>query len=78
MRIIAITRQLRVVFYVLVLCAVLLSVTGCNMGAPGMTSQEVHRRHIDSINTNKLLWQDEIDAWLLLDRPSRLGSRLVR
>lgn len=78
MKISTIIRQFRVICCLCVLCAVVLSVAGCNMGAPGLTSKEVHRRHLDVVNTSKVQWQDDIDAWLLLDRPSRLGGKLVR
>jgi hypothetical protein len=52
------------------------SLTGCS--APGRTSAEVHRNHINVIQTNWLMIQDDIDAALMLDKPSRLTEMTVR
>ncbi len=52
--------------------------TGCFAGSPGETTSEVHRRHMRVINTQKQQIQDDIDAVLLLDRPSRLTAIPIR
>jgi len=52
--------------------------TGCFAGSPGETRGEVHRRHMRVISTDKLQRQDDIDALLLLDRPSRLSEKPIR
>jgi hypothetical protein len=49
---------------------------GC--AAPARTAQEVHRNHINVIQTNWIMIQDDIDAALLLDRPTRLSEMVVR
>lgn len=64
------------VILVILLAAVSILATGC--AAPGMTKKEVHRRHIDMVNNNLLQMQDDIDAVLLIDRPSRLSDMVVR
>lgn len=56
---------------------VVVLMSGCN-GAPGRTAQEVHRNHINVIQTNWIMIQDDIDAALLLDRPTRLSEMVVR
>ncbi len=58
------------------LVAVTILATGC--AAPGLTKDEVHRRHVDTWDTRKLQLQDDIDAWLMIDRPSRLSRMYVR
>ena len=60
----------------LVLVAVSLLATGC--AAPGMTPNEVHRRHVDTWSIQKLQFQDSVDAFLLIDRPGRLSPMYVR
>jgi hypothetical protein len=50
--------------------------TGC--GAPGETWAEVNRRHHRVITTDMLQLQSDLDAWLLLDRPSRSSQFMVR
>ena len=55
----------------------LTTLTGC-MSAPGMTSQEVHRRHMNMIKQDTLMLQDDIDAVFMIDRPSRLTPYSTR
>lgn len=61
---------------IVLLAAVTILATGC--AAPGLTKDEVHRRHVDTWDTRKLQLQDDIDAWLMIDRPSRLSRMYVR
>ncbi len=62
----------------LCLCVVLAGMlTGC-VGAPGETSDEVHTRHVGVVKENWIQAQDDIDAILMLDKPSRLSDKLVR
>jgi hypothetical protein len=61
----------------LVVVGVLLTVVGC-AGSPGMTSQEVHRQHMNYVNTNWLMLQQDIDQFLMIDRPSRLSDMVSR
>jgi hypothetical protein len=53
-----------------------LFVTGCK--APGLPKEQVHMRHADSVHQNMLQFQDDIDSFFLIDRPSRLSPMLVR
>jgi hypothetical protein len=69
----------------LVAAAVILtSLTGCSSGkayglaAPGLTKEEVNQRHVDTIRTNMVQLQDDIDAFFLFDRPGRLNRLVVR
>ncbi len=61
---------------VLGVAMVVVVMSGC--AAPGRTAQEVHRNHINVIQTNWIMIQDDIDAALLLDRPIRLSDMVVR
>jgi len=55
---------------------VLLLATGCK--GPGMTQKEVNRRHLNTLDVNTQLIQDDIDKVLLLDQPSRQTEFIVR
>lgn len=66
-------------FYMI--CVILLTsaaglLTGC--AATGATQEEVHRRHVDTWSTQKLQLQDDIDAWLMIDRPPRTSRAYIR
>ena len=62
----------------LCLFAVLIgSLAGC-MGAAGETTKEVHTRHVGVVKTNWIQAQNDIDAVLMLDKPSRLSDKLIR
>ena len=69
-------KQAFVITMLLVLVAVSLLSTGC--AAPGMTKEQVHRRHVDALDTQMLELQESIDAWLMLDRPPRTTRYYVR
>jgi hypothetical protein len=62
-------------FFIVIMCMGLF-VTGCK--APGLTKEQVHMRHADSVHQNMLQFQDDIDSFFLIDRPSRLSPMLVR
>jgi hypothetical protein len=55
----------------------LLTLSGC-AGSPGKTSQEIHRQHINHVNTNWLMLQKDIDEFLMIDKPSRLSDSISR
>ncbi len=50
---------------------------GC-AGSPGMTKKDIDRRHYNAIHTDWLMFQDDIDSILLIDRPSRLSPMYSR
>ncbi len=50
---------------------------GCS-GGPGITAKEIHQRHYRTVHSNWLMFQDDIDSFLLLDRPSRLTPLYTR
>jgi len=62
----------------LCLFTVLIGVLAGCMGTPGETAEEVHTRHVGVMKENHLQMQDDIDAILMLDKPSRLSDKLVR
>lgn len=61
-----------------ILAAVAMFSVGCWMGAPGETSRQVHQRHVDVLKTNMLQVQDDVDAVMLFDRPSKLSDKVIR
>jgi hypothetical protein len=66
--------------WALVLCFTIFTVAllaGC-AGSPGMTKKDVNRRQYNAIHTDWLMFQDDIDTILLLDRPSRLSPTYSR
>jgi len=73
-----ISRHVRLVLCLFVLSMVVSCLLGCNAGAPGLTAREVHRRHVDTMKTGILQMQDDIDAVLMIDRPSRLSEKATR
>jgi hypothetical protein len=50
---------------------------GCNFSQPGETVAEGSRRHQRTIRINQQEMMSDIDATLLLDRPSRLDDRRI-
>jgi hypothetical protein len=64
-------------FCLCAVCLLVLSLGGC-LSSPGETSREIHRKHMTVIKTNTLQIQDDADAILHLDQPSRLSEKLVR
>ena len=64
--------------YLCLLTVLIGALAGCAAGTPGETAEEVHTRHVGIIKTNWLEMQDDIDAVLMLDKPSRLSDKLIR
>jgi hypothetical protein len=73
-----ISRHVRLVLCLFLLSMVVSCFVGCGGGAPGLTANEVHRRHVDTLKTSRLQWQDDVDAFFLIDRPSRLSDKITR
>jgi hypothetical protein len=73
-----ITKYLTVALWLCVLASLIAVNTGCSAGSPGETVSEVHRRHMRVINTDNQQIQDDIDAVLLLNKPSRLTDKPTR
>lgn len=60
-----------------VLCLMVFCLGGC-LSSPGETSSEIHRKHMNTIKTDSLQIQDDVDAVLHLDQPSRLSDKFIR
>lgn len=69
-------RLMRTVIILTAVLVFLLLLSGC--GAPGRSAQEVHRTHMRYLRTEMLMMQDDIDSFMMIDRPSRLSDRAVR
>ena len=65
------------VCYLCALCLTAAFLSGC-LSSPGETSSEIHRKHMNVINTNVLQLQDDVDTVLHLDEPTKLSDKLVR
>ena len=50
---------------------------GCTFTQPGETVAEGHRRHLRTVRINEQEMMSDIDAALMLDRPSRLDDLSV-
>ncbi len=58
----------------LMICLLVLLIglmSGC-AGAPGLTEKDIDRRHYHSVYTDWLMFQDDMDKILMIDRPSRM------
>ena len=73
-----ITKCLVVALWLCVLAGLVAVNTGCFAGSPGETRGEVHRRHMRVIKTQAQQIQDDIDAVLLLNKPSKLTEKPTR
>jgi len=71
-----IKRLLQTVVFSLFVCMVGF-LTGC-AGSPGMTVNEVDQQHHHAIHSTWLMFQEDIDAILMLDQPSRLTPMYTR
>jgi hypothetical protein len=71
-----IKRLLQTVVFSLFVCMVGF-LTGC-AGSPGRTVKEVDQQHYHAIHSTWLMFQEDIDAILMLDQPSRLTPMYTR
>ena len=71
-----IKRLLHTVGFSLFVCMVGV-LTGC-AGSPGRTVKEGDQQHYHAIHSNWLMFQEDIDAILMLDQPSRLTPMYTR
>ena len=69
-------RRLKCLFCFCVLLLGTCWLTGCS--APGETSSEVRMRHKRILKNNLQQAQNDIDAILLIDKPSKLSDKVVR
>jgi len=67
----------REIFRFCILCVTALCFSGCFKG-PGETKSQVHQKHMRVINTSRRQIQDDIDSFLLLDKPSKLNDKVIR
>ena len=69
-------KYISVVFCLFALSAMVLSLFGCS--SPGETPDEVSRRRKRVIRNDLLQVQDDLDAVLMLDKPSRISDKPIR
>ena len=70
-------KQVLVSLMLLVFAILSMTLTGC-MGAPGLTSEQVHQRHVDTFRNDVWQMQDDFDAIMMIDRPNRQSKWMVR
>ena len=70
-------RLLKVLLFSAV-CSCCVLFTGCAMQAPGETADEVSIRHKRVIKTTMMQMQADLDAYMMLDKPSKLSDRIIR
>ncbi|MEN8128268.1 MAG: hypothetical protein ABFR90_10775 [Planctomycetota bacterium] len=72
------------VLLLVTLVVVLTSLTGCSyvsgggFSAPGLTHDDVHRRHVEVLQVDRWQMQDSFDAFFLIDRPGRRNRMMLR
>lgn len=71
-----VSNYINAVFCLFICLSVCVCILGCR-GA-GETASEVNVRHKHIIYTNTSMIQDDLDALMLLDRPSKLSDKMVR
>jgi hypothetical protein len=75
---------MRILLLLVTALAILTGLTGCSSGkthglaSPGMTKEDVNRRHLDVIQNDIWQIQDDIDAFFLLDRAGRRNQLILR
>ncbi len=66
------------VMQVVVLCALFLVPLGCGSYAQmGETAAEGHRRHKRALRINRHEMMEDLDTFMLLDRPSKLTDKRI-
>ncbi len=59
------------------LASLVFALVGCSMEQQGETVAEGQRRHARNLRLNKQSMTEDIDAFLLLDEPSRMTERTI-
>ena len=78
MKKINILSYLRPAFWFFCVVLLALAITGCAMDSAGETKAEVERRHERILENSKLQAQDDLDAIMQTNRPSRLSDKVIR
>jgi hypothetical protein len=66
------------VMQVVVLCALFLVPLGCgSYDQMGETAAEGHRRHKRALRINRQEMMEDLDTFMLLDRPSKLTDKRI-
>ena len=65
----------KVILLVIVCSLVFTLFSGC--GQPGLTSADVHRKHLRTLRINQQEMNADIDKSLLLDEPSKLTEMRI-
>ncbi len=66
------------VIQVVILCALFLVPLGCrSYDQMGETAAEGHRRHRRTLRLNRQGMMEDLDSFMLLDRPSKLTDKRI-
>lgn len=64
------------IILIVILCSFIFTlVSGCSQ--PGLTSADVHRKHLRTLRINQQEMNADIDKTLLLDEPSKLTEKRI-
>jgi hypothetical protein len=73
----SISSILHKIFLAITLCAFVFILSGCSSEQLGETAAEGNRRHIRNLRINNQEMMEDIDSFLLLDKPSRLSEKRI-
>ena len=62
------------IIIILILCSLMLSITGCAFSQRGETAAEGHRRHLRNLRLARQQMADDFDTVLMTDDPSKLSD----
>jgi hypothetical protein len=68
---------LRKIFLVITFCALVFVLSGCSTEQMGETEAEGQRRHVRNLRINNQQMMEDIDTFLLLDKPSKLSDKRI-
>ena len=58
----------------MILCALMISITGCSFSQDGETAAEGHRRHLRNLRIGSKQMAEDIDTVMMTDQPSKLNE----
>lgn len=61
--------------FAVILCALVFSLSGC--AQPGETAAEGHRRHKRNLRIDRQELAEDVDTFLLTDKPSKLSNKRI-
>lgn len=63
--------------FIVILCALVFSLCGCRYEKLGETKAEGRRRHVRNNRIDRQTLEEDLDAWFLINEPSKLTERTI-